>query len=269
MTVGSFVRIERCFLRALLRDLKEPWITFVRIVSLFGVLVVSIQFVWFLNCSIAHRFRHRPYCVVATMELIALMTVVVSICDHRSFRYYSEAWQSEHHRASCDYSYPICGAWGNHSTTWDNPTTVSLMALYDSGEFCLTVLFDAVASLSNSYLDMDFMGQVWRSLCHSDTWNLLFSFVSLTLVPNGQPMLKHGLLWCCCWCCRSCCCCLPLPLLLLLSLLSWFSVMHVCHYVVRLSTRYMCGYSHTGFAALAPMIRLLFMGFIKNKKHQM
>ena len=200
------------------------------------------------------------------MELIALMTVVVSICDHRSFRYYSEAWQSEHHRASCDYSYPICGAWGNQSTTWDNPTTVSLMALYDSGEFCLTVLFDAVASLSNSYLDMDFMGQVWRSLCHSDTWNLLFSFVSLTLVPNGQPMLKHGLLWCCCWCCRSCCCCLPLPLLLLLSLLSWLSVMHVSHYVVRLSTRYMCGYSHTGFAALAPKIRLLFMGFIKNKK---
>ena len=42
--------------------------------------------------------------------------------------------------------------------------------------------------------------------------------------------------------------------------------MHVCHYVVRLSTRYMCGYSHTGFAALAPKIRLLFMGFIKNKK---
>ena len=87
-------------------------------------------------------------------------------------------------------------------------------------------------------------------------WTLLFSFVSHTLVPNGQPMLKQGLLWCCCWCCRSCCCCLPLPLLLLLSLLSWFSVMHVCHYVVRLSTRYMCGYSHTGFAALAPMIRL-------------
>ena len=42
--------------------------------------------------------------------------------------------------------------------------------------------------------------------------------------------------------------------------------MHVSHYVVRLSTRYMCGYSHTGFAALAPKIRLLFMGFIKNKK---
>ena len=94
------------------------------------------------------------------MELIALMTVVVSICDHRSFRYYSEAWQSEHHRASCEYSYPICGAWGNQSTTWDNPTKVSLMALHDSGEFCLTVLFDAVAIISNSYLDMDFMGQV-------------------------------------------------------------------------------------------------------------
>ena len=131
-----------------------------RLPSRFGVLVVSIQFVCCLNGLIAHRFRHCPYCVVATMELIALMTVVVSICDHRSFRYYSEAWQSEHHRASCDYSYPICGAWGNQSTTWDNPTTVSLMALYDSGEFCLTVLFDAVASLSNSYLDMDFMGQV-------------------------------------------------------------------------------------------------------------
>ena len=131
-----------------------------RLPSRFGVLVVSIQFVCFLNGLIAHRFRHCPYCVVATMELIALMTVVVSICDHRSFRYYSEAWQSEHHRASCEYSYPICGAWGNQSTTWDNPTTVSLMALYDSGEFCLTVLFDAVASLSNSYLDMDFMGQV-------------------------------------------------------------------------------------------------------------
>ena len=97
---------------------------------------------------------------VATMELTALMTVVVSICDHRSSRYYSEAWQSEHHRASCEYSNPICGAWGNQSTTWDNPTKVSLMALHDSGEFCLTVLFDAVASLSNSYLDMDFMGQV-------------------------------------------------------------------------------------------------------------
>ena len=85
---------------------------------------------------------------------------VTYLGNHRSFRYYSEAWQSEHHRASCDYSYPICGAWGNQSTIWDNPTTVSLMALYDSGEFCLTVLFDAVASLSNSYLDMDFMGQV-------------------------------------------------------------------------------------------------------------
>ena len=102
------------------------------------------------------------------------------------------------------------------------------------------------------------------------SWTLLFSFVSHTLVPNGQPMLKQGLLWCCCWCCCCCCFCLPSPLLLLLlSLLPWFSVMHVCHYVVRLSTRYMCGYSHTGFAALAPMIRLLFMGFIKNKKHQM
>ena len=42
--------------------------------------------------------------------------------------------------------------------------------------------------------------------------------------------------------------------------------MHVSHYVVRLSTWSMCGYSHTGFAALAPKIRLLFMGFIKNKK---
>ena len=145
-------------------------------------------------------------------------------------------------------------------------TKVSLMALHDSGEVCLTVLFDAVANLSNSYLDMDFMGQVWRSLCHSDTWNLLFSFVSLTLVPNGQPMLKHGLLWCCCWCCRSCCCCLPLPLLLLLSLLSWLSVTHVSHYVVSLYTRYMCGYSHTGFAALASKIRLLFMGSSRIKK---
>ena len=52
------------------------------------------------------------------------------------------------------------------------------MALHDSGEVCLTVLLDAVANLSNSYLDMDFMG-----------WTLLVSLLSYTLVPNGQPML--------------------------------------------------------------------------------
>ena len=74
------------------------------------------------------------------------------ICGHRSSRYYSEAWQSDHHGASCEYSNPIREGWENQSTTWDNHTKVSLMALHDSGEVCHMVLFDAVANLSNSYL---------------------------------------------------------------------------------------------------------------------
>ena len=60
--------------------------------------------------------------------------------------------RSDYHSASCEFSNPIREGWEDQTTTWDNHTKVSLMALHDSGEVCHTVLFDAVANLSNSYL---------------------------------------------------------------------------------------------------------------------
>ena len=51
------------------------------------------------------------------------------------------------------------------------------MALHDSGEVCLTVLLDAVADLSNSYLYMDFRGSVGRSLSQSRQLNFIILFV--------------------------------------------------------------------------------------------
>ena len=56
--------------------------------------------------------------------------------------------RSDYHGASCEFSNPIREGWEYQTTTWDNHTKVSLMALHDSGEVCHTVLFDAVANLS-------------------------------------------------------------------------------------------------------------------------
>ena len=54
------------------------------------------------------------------------------------------------------------------------------MALHDSGEVCLTVLLDAVADLSNSYLYMDFRGSVGRSLSQSRQLN----FINLIVIVH-------------------------------------------------------------------------------------